>query len=100
MEQLANIAEEDPQAALSAYNTGLSQRWKFVQRTIPNIEHLFEPLGHVIRNNLIQTICGRSISELERKFFALPYQYGGVGILNPKETSQREYDTSLQITAG
>ena len=100
MEQLANIAEEDPQAALSAYNTGLSQRWKFVQRTIPNIEHLFEPLEHVIRNNLIPALCGRPISELERNLFALPYRYGGMGILNPTETSQREYDTSLQITAG
>ena len=100
VEQLANIAEEDPQAALSAYNTGLSQRWKFVQRTISNIEHLFEPLEHVIRTNLIPALCGRSISDLERNLFALPYRYGGMGILNPTKTSQREYDTSLQITAG
>ena len=85
---------------MNAYNTGLSQRWKFVQRTISNIEHLFEPPEHVIRTNLIPALCGRSISDLERNLFALPYRYGGMGILNPTKTSQREYDTSLQITAG
>lgn len=98
--QLAEIARDEPQVALSAFNTGLSQRWKFVQRTIPEISHLFEPLESVIRSELIPALCGREISDLERRIFSLPYRYGGLGILNPITTAEREYCTSVKITAG
>ena len=100
MTQLAEIARDEPQVALSAFNTGLSQRWKFVQRTIPEISHLFEPLESVIRSELIPALCGREISDLERRIFSLPYRYGGLGILNPTTTAEREYCTSVKITAG
>ena len=32
--QLSLIAQEESQTALSAFNTGLSQRWKFVLRIV------------------------------------------------------------------
>ena len=100
VKQLADIAKEDPQAALSASKTGLSQVWKFIQRTVPKIAHLFEPLENAISTDLIPALCGRSISDIERKIFALLYRYGGMGILNPVETSEREYATSVDITDG
>ena len=62
--QLAEFAKEEPQSALSAFNIGLSQRWKFTRRTIPNISHLFEKLEDAIRQKLIPAICGRSVSEV------------------------------------
>ena len=64
---LADIAKEEPQAALSAFNTGLSQRWKFVQRTVEGIGELFTPLEQAIRDKLIPAVCGRTVSELERR---------------------------------
>ena len=100
MTQLAEIARDEPQVALSAFNTGLSQRWKFVQRTIPEISHLFEPLESAIRNELIPALCGREISDLERRIFSLPCQNGGLGILNPTATAEREYCISVTITVG
>jgi len=42
--QLADIAKTQPQAAYSAYVHGLSSRWIFLSRTIPNISHLLEPV--------------------------------------------------------
>ena len=78
------------QADLNTYNTRLSQRWKFIQRTVPKIAHLFEPLENAIRTDLIPALCGRSISDLERRIFALPYKYGGMGIVNPVATSERD----------
>ena len=41
IEQLSNIAQNEPQIALSAYTKALCMRWSFLQRTIPNIRHLF-----------------------------------------------------------
>ena len=34
VKQLADIASDEPQAALSAYNTGMVHRWTFLQRTV------------------------------------------------------------------
>ena len=97
--ELAEIAREEPQAAFSAYNIGLSQRWKFLQRTVNGIGHLFQPLEDTIRKTLIPALCGRDVSDVERRIFALPYRCGGMGILNPMKTAQLEFDTSKRITA-
>ena len=97
--ELAEIAKEEPQAALCAYNMGLSQRWTFVQRTIKDISFLFEPLEEAIRNILIPAICGKVVSDIERKLISLPYKYGGLGIRNPVETCKDQFDQSLAITS-
>ena len=89
--ELAKIAEEEPQAALSAFNTGLSHRWTFVQRTMPGISALFQPLEDAIRQRLIPDLCGRPISDLERRLLALPYRC-------PVETADHAYATSVRIT--
>ena len=39
--ELSEIAKDEPQLAFLALNVGISQRWKFVQRTIKNIYHLY-----------------------------------------------------------
>ena len=74
-------------------------RWSFVQRTISNISHLFEPLEECIREKFIPAVVGRKISDIERRMLALPVRLGGIGIMNPVTTAQFEYDTSLEITA-
>ena len=99
VEELATIAKEEPQCALSAFNKGVIHRWAFIQRTVKNISDLFQPLEDAIRNRLIPAIVGRDVSDLERKLLALPYRYGGLGILNPKDTADREYRASKDITA-
>ena len=97
--ELSEIAKDEPQLAFSAFNVGISQRWKFVQRTIKNISHLFEPLERVIRDEFIPAICGRDISDTERRLFALPYRLGGLGIVNPVESADAEYERSKIITS-
>ena len=71
--QLAAIAQDEPQVSLSAFNTGLSQRWKFIQRTTPGIAEIFTPLEDAIRQHLIPALCGREVSDNEQRLFALPY---------------------------
>ena len=58
-------------------------RWCFVQRTIPEISHLFEPLEGVIRDNLIPAIVGKTVSDIERRMLDLSVRFGGIGIQNP-----------------
>ncbi len=38
------------------------------------------------------------MSDIERRLLALPVRMGGLGVRNPVETSQNEYEASVQIT--
>ena len=99
VEDLSVIAIDEPQAALSAYNNGLCQRWTFVQRTTNNISDLFKPLETAIKDKFIPAICGKSVDVMERRIIALPYRYGGMGIQKPVQTADREFRISVEITS-
>ena len=98
IKDLAKYAVEEPQLALSAYTKALCHRWAFLQRTIPNISHLFTTIEDCLRETFIPAIIGRDISDIERKIVSLPVRYGGLGIPNPVETCEREYAASLTVT--
>ena len=98
LKELSKIAAEEPQVALSAYTKGICQRWSFIQRTIDGISPLFAPLEDCIRETFIPALIGRHISEVERKFFSLPVRLGGLGIANPVEVCEREFNASKTIT--
>ena len=98
IENLSEIAQEEPQIAFSAFTKGLSHRWSYVQRTIGGISKLFQPLEDAIRGQLIPAILGHQINDEERDMLALPLRYGGLGMQNPVQTSDREYDASKKIT--
>ena len=98
--KLAEIVKEEPQVALSAFYTGLSHRWTFLQRTVADIGPLFEPLEQTIRNELIPAIIDRNVSDMEREIISLPYRFGGLGIQIPPETEGPEYRASKEITNG
>ena len=64
-----------------------------------NISHLFSPLEDCIRNTFIPALIGRQVSDTERKMLSLPVRFGGLGIANPSETADREYNASRKVTA-
>ena len=98
VEQLADIAKDEPQLAYSAYTKALSMRWTHLQRTIPNISEYFTPLEEAICERLIPAIVGRKLSPLERRLVAQPVRYGGLGITNPVVTSDNEFKISVTVT--
>ena len=98
IESLAAIGKDEPQAAYSSYTKAISRRWQYVQRTIPDISQLFQPLETAIRDKLIPVLVGRQISDVERRILALPVRMGGMGIENPVLTADAEYTASTIIT--
>ena len=73
-------------------------RWSHLQRTIPNAKDYFIPLEEVIKSKLIPAIIGRTVSDFERRILAQPVRYGGLGILNPVETADWEFYSSINVT--
>ena len=51
--QLSVIAQSQPHAAYAAFNHGLTSKWSFISRTIPNIADLFKPLEISIRHKFL-----------------------------------------------
>ena len=96
---LAKIAESQLHAAFSAFTHGLSSRWCFVFRTVPDIDKFLQPLEDVIRCTLLPVLLGISPpNDTLRNLIALPPHWGGLGILNPTALSDQEYSASLTIT--
>ena len=98
VEELAIIAEDEPQSVLSAFNIAVVHRWTYLQRTVEGISDYFEPLEDALRNKLIPALVGRQVSDDERIMLGLPYRFGGLGIQNPVETADHEYKTSVAVT--
>ena len=69
-----------------------------MQRTVPGIGDLFDPLEQCIREDFIPAVIGRKISDLERSIMSLPVRLGGLGISNPSTSSQMEFEASSMIT--
>ena len=97
VEALTKISEEEPQAAYAGFCKGLQHRWTFTQRTIPGIAELFRPLEEVIRGKFLPALLGREINDIERRIFALPVRYGGLGIPDPTNTSDNAFADSEEI---
>ena len=43
-------------------------------------------------------MIGRKISDQESKILALPVRFGGLGVANPVECADREYNSSVMVT--
>ena len=99
IKQLAKIGKDEPQLALTGYTKSLCKRWSYLQRTVSDIKELFQPIEDTICEKLIPAIVGRKVSSLERRILALPVRYGGIGLQNPVETADLEYETSVTTTA-
>eukprot|EP00794_Sanderia_malayensis_P004398 gene4398-4986_t len=98
IEELADIAEEEPQLAYAVFTKGICHRWTYFMRTIPDISELLIPLKQKISERFLPALLGRKITDNQREILELPVRYGGLGIINPARMSQREYDCSRKIT--
>ena len=99
VKRLSAIAHTQPHAAYSAFICGLSSKWTYISRTVPDIQEVLQPLEDAIRCFFIPTLTGRSPpNDFERNLFALPCRLGGLGIANPAKASTSEYRASQQVT--
>ena len=100
IEQLANIAKTQPQAAYAAFIHGEMHRFTYFLRTIPNMSEFLKPLDDAIDNKLLPAIIGSTnISEVDRNMYSLPIKSGGLGIPIFQDKADQDHATSIQITA-
>ena len=97
IKQLAIIAQTQPHTAYCTYTHGLSSRWTFLFRTIPDIADLLLPLEETIQQH---PLTGRPpCSREERDLLALPVRLGSMGLINPVSTAQHALEASVKLTS-
>lgn len=100
IQQLAKVAISQPHAAHAAFTHGLSSRWSYLLRTIPDIQDLLLPLEDAIHHHFIPALTGRPpCSSLERDLLSLPVRLGGLGLRNPAAESPSIFQASQHLTA-
>ena len=96
---LSAIAKTQPHAAYAALTHGLSSRWAFLSRTMPNISNHLQQLEGIIRTILIPSLTARPPpSDIERDLLALPARLGGLGLWDPSRRCDSEFAASWKIT--
>ena len=60
VECLSSITATQPHAAYVAFTHGLTSKWTYLARTIPNLEELFKPLENAIRQQLLPSLTGQN----------------------------------------
>ena len=99
VEVLSSFATSQPHAAYSAMTHGLSSQWLFLQRTVPALSPLLQPLENTISDHFIPALTGRgSCTKLECDLFALPARLGGLGLTNPTKSAVHQL-TARSVSA-
>ena len=52
-----------------------------------------------IKNELLPSITGESITDKEKELYSLPTRLGGLGIPSFEEKAENDFENSLHITA-
>ena len=99
IKRLAKVAVSQPHAAYAAFTHGMSSRWTYLMRTIPNLHDILLPLEEAICQHLIPALTGRtSCSTAERDLLALPVRLGGLGLANPATLSSPSFQALGLLT--
>ena len=98
IEELAQIAKTEPHAAYTNFTFSAKLKWNYVLRTIQGMERFLQPLEETIRNKFIPALIGYNVSNGLRKLISLPPRLGGMGITNPLDIANEEYENSLLLT--
>ena len=97
LENLVDIARKNPHIAYSNFIRSFKCKWGYLQRTIPDIGPLFQPIEDIIRHKFIPLVVGKHVSDLERRVLALPIRMGGMAIEDPTKAANHQYSSSRFI---
>ncbi len=98
VDQWIDEIDDLSKVANSALTHGLLSRWTYICRTVPHIQEFLEKLEGKLLSGLIPKLTGRPPPDLVgRSIFALPAQFGCLGIPNLVQRSGQDFTDSLKI---
>ena len=100
LETLASVAQTQPHAAYAAFTHGLIGKSTFLTRTTEDAAQSLQPLEDTICDKLLPKLTGQAPPEKEtRELLALPPCLGGLGLIDPHEALEDEFERSVSTSA-
>ena len=100
IDRLSSFAVSHPHAAYAAFTHGLSNKWTYLARTVPDIADLFRPLEEAIRHRFLPSLTNQNAFNYHlRELMALPVRFGGLNIIDPSSLASSQFQASMKITA-
>ena len=97
IDMLSKIAKIQPHAAYSCFVKGLSHKFTYVMRTVPDISELLLPLDEAVDRFIRVLFNNYEFNRIERNLWSLPARKGGMALLIPSQISNDEYNNSRFI---
>ena len=92
---LGKISQQHPQLAYAGLGMLLKSEWKYLQRTVPGVGTLIDPIEEAPREKFFPTLFGgEEINADFRKILGHGVNHGRLGITNPRLSSESAYNTS------
>ena len=91
---LAKAAKKSPQAAFAAMAKSLQFEWSHVQKVVRNCGPMLQRLHDAIVTNFFPALFDSDVSELETSMFFLPARMEGLGIRDPIDLCDVDFDSS------
>ena len=79
-----------------AVTKSLQFEWTFLLRVVPG---LMTELENCFSLHFLPALFGVEVSAAERRLFALPLRYGGLGVSNPVIMANVCFDSSVRSTS-
>ena len=86
-----------PHAAYTGLTKSLQHQWTHLQRVVPGIDPLFDPVETALMEEFLPAIYGEQVTETVRSLAALPVKCAGLAITNPVKTSPENYKASTLV---
>ena len=90
--KLAWFAKTQPHATQAAFTHGLSSEWTCLSRSVQSLQEHLQPLEDVIHRDLLPSLTGRAVSDLERRLLSLPARHGGMSLCNLVHEARPHFD--------
>ena len=98
--KLSEIAKTQPQAIYAGFTSGYKHKYSYFMRTSNCISYFMYLIEKIIKEKLILALFdGFPISEEFRKLLVLPCKLGGMGIADPTENANDEYNNSRGLAS-
>jgi hypothetical protein len=99
IDTLSRIALRYPQTAYAGMVMVLQNEWQYVQRTVPEVGYLFDPVERAIREKFLPALLAvDEISVDDRELYAHGVKRGGIALRNPVETAEILIEASREAT--
>ena len=96
---LAKIANQYPQLAIAGLGMLLQLEWKYLQRTVPEVGTLMDPIKDTLIEDFFPALFGgEEISANLREILGQSVKRGGLGIPDIQISAERAYNTSKSVS--